>query len=140
MRDNILSYRSLVLTMLMSLSLFLCACTSWRDLQPEEFATNEFYVETVELKTTIQQITKMHPLYILNNAYDRAIPKILSASNKAQVWWETGGFAKGSTMAMITFQQPDLSKPQVTAKVYVASRWWKAPTDKYIKMLQYAEQ
>jgi hypothetical protein len=131
------SFHKKIVPVLCLLLLIISGCTNLKELKPEEFSTKEYYIKTVEVKTSLKQIIRMHPLYILNNAYSMSFPKILPSSHKAQVWWEVDGFMNMSTMAMIQFEQPDLDKPRVIAKIYAANSMWAKHPEKYINLLEY---
>lgn len=118
------------------LLILLSACTRFKDLTPTEFATQEHHVKTVELDTTIHKVLLMHPLFVINNLYDRCIPKIEPTTHQARIWWEVGGLKNMATMALIKFEQKDLDIPKVTAKIYAADSIWAKKTEKYIQQLK----
>lgn len=113
----------------------LSGCAGLKDHTPEELRTPQFYVETVELKTTIKNIERMFPLYKLNYILERA--KFNASSQKAVVWWEAGGILDVATRTLIDFEQKDLNVPHVTAKIYSVNTFWSKAPKRFINMLHY---
>lgn len=120
----------------LSVLTLLSGCTNFRDLSPAEFTTQEFYVKTIELETTIHKIVKAHSLCVLNSVTDLTIPKIEPTTHQARVWWEIPGFMDRATMALVTFEQRDLDKPKVIAKIYAANSLWAKKPERYVDFMK----
>lgn len=122
------------------LLLTLSGCTNLRDLTPDEFRTQEFYLKTTHVNKSIQQIKEAYILDMPNRVWEgsygrRTYFKENPSAKTASIWWTVGGFAGPATMAIMDFSQESVNPDGTSVKIYVANAFWEKTPQKFLDLL-----